>query len=78
MNSKVNLKIKGIFTIPMLTQLIHYAMQEVNGPTYRAIFLFAFFTFTRLASLVPNTVRTFDGAMLTLVHIVCTPLEFVI
>ena len=66
-NSKMNLKMKGIFTIPMLTQLIHYAMQEDNGPTYRAIFLFAFFTFTRLASLVPNSVRTFDGAKLPLV-----------
>ena len=60
MNSKMNLKSKGIFTISMLSQLIHYAMQEENGPTYRAIFLFAFFTFTRLASLVPNSVAAFD------------------
>ena len=67
MNSKMNLKLKGVFTIPMLTQLIQLAMQEENGPTYRAIFLFAFFTFTRLASLVPNSVRTFDRTRLPLV-----------
>ena len=66
-NSKMNLKMKGVFTIPMLTHLIHYAMQEKNGHTYRAIFLFAFFTFTRLASLVPNSVKTFDKARLPLV-----------
>ena len=67
MNSKMNLKSKGIFTIYMLSQLIHYAMQEENGPMYRAIFLFAFFTFTRLASLIPNSVAAFDRTRLPLV-----------
>ena len=66
MNSKMKLKMKSIFTIPMLTHLIHYAMQEDNGPTYRAIF-FAFFTFTRLASLVPNSARKFDRMRLPFV-----------
>ena len=31
-----------------------------NGITYRALFLVAYFGFFRLASLVPNTVKTFD------------------
>ena len=42
-------------------------MQEENGPTYRAIFLFAFFIFTRLASLFPNSVAAFDRTRLPLV-----------
>ena len=48
MKSKMFLKMKGIFTISMLQQLIHYAMQEENGPTNTAIFPFVCFTFTRL------------------------------
>ena len=46
-------KVKGIFTVDMLERLVHLTSDLPNAETFKALFLFAFYGFFRLASLAP-------------------------
>ena len=67
MNSKMQIKLKGIFTLAMLEELLHIASQCQNGIVFQALFSLAFFGFFRLASLVPAYENGFDSSRFPLV-----------
>ena len=76
-NSKMNIKLKGIFTIAMLEELLQIVSQCQDGIVFQALFSLAFFGFFRLASLVPAYVNGFDSSRFPLVlDVVWAPLEF--
>ena len=60
MNARLKIRVKSVFTIPMLEKLIKFVTKCTNGTSFKAVFLTAFFGFFRLASLVPNSVQSFD------------------
>ena len=59
-NANMRVKIKGVFTIQMLKQLIQKTRTFQNGRIFAALFLSAFFGFFRLSTLVPNNLHSFD------------------
>ena len=59
-NAKLQVKVKGVFTVELLQRLVTYVMRFTNAEVYRALFLVSFFGFFRLASLVPNSSAEFD------------------
>ena len=67
MNSKMNIKLKGIFTIAMLKELLNIVSQYEDGIVFQALFSLAFFGFFRLVSLVPAYVNGFDSSRFPLV-----------
>ena len=60
-------KVKCIFTVDMLEILVHLTSDLPNAQTFKALFLFAFYGFFRLASLVPPSLLTFDPTCYPLV-----------
>ena len=59
-NAPLNVKITGVFSVPMLRKLICAVQRYTHAKLYTALFLTAFFGFFRLASLLPNAVAQFD------------------
>ena len=59
-NAPLNVKITGVFSVPMLRKLICAIQRYTNAKLYTVLFLTAFFGFFRLASLLPNAVDQFD------------------
>ena len=59
-NASIKVRIKGVFTVKMLEQLIKKSRKFQNGQTFAALFLTAFFGFFRLSTLVPNNLHAFD------------------
>ena len=60
-------KVRGIFTVDMLERLLHLTSDLPNAETFKALFLFAFYGFFRLASLAPPSLSTFDPTRYPLV-----------
>ena len=60
MNARLQVKVKGIFTIELLQKLVKTLVKFANAEVYKALFLVSFFGFFRLASLVPNASSEFD------------------
>ena len=60
MNAKLRLTVKSVMSISLLEKLSKMLTTFHNGVTYRALFFIAYFGFFRLASLVPNSVKSFD------------------
>ena len=67
-NVPVSYKSKGVFTIDMIKTLMLKTRSISNAVTFRAIFLFAFYGFFRLASLVPSAVSKFDNLRFPIVQ----------
>ena len=65
-------KVKGIFMVDMLQRLVHLTSDLPNAHTFKALFLFAFYGFFRLASLVPP-LSTFESTRHPLVKILSPP-----
>ena len=63
----MNIKLKGVFTISMLTELMQIVGQFDNGIVYQALFTLAFFGIFRLSSLVPAYVNSFVPSRFPLV-----------
>ena len=60
MNAKLRVTVKSVLSISLLEKLSKKLTKFQNGITYRALFLVAYFGFFRLASLVPNSMKSFD------------------
>ena len=60
MNAKLWVSVKSVMSITLLEKMLKSLSNFYNGVTYRALFLMAYFGFFRLASLVPNSVKSFD------------------
>ena len=59
-NARLQVKVKGIFTVQLLQKLVKGVSKFTNAEVYKALFLVSFFGFFRLASLVPNSSAEFD------------------
>ena len=59
-NTSMKVKVKGVFTVKMLEQLVKKSRSFQNGQIFAAVFLTAFFGFFRLSTLVPSTLHSFD------------------
>ena len=53
-------KVKGLFDLQSLSSIISISALLPSGPTYKALFLTAFFAFFRLSNLVPPSVSSFS------------------
>ena len=60
-NASMRVKIKGVFTVKVLEQLIKKSRKFQNGQTFAALFFTAFFGFFRLSTLVPNNLHGFKN-----------------
>ena len=60
MNAKLEVKVKGVFTITLLRKLVRQTDRYHNGCVFKALFLVAFYGFFRLASLLPPSIKDFD------------------
>ena len=60
LNVPVPLKIKGLFSIQHMYQLISLCNQIPYGLVYKSLFLSAFFGFLRLSNIAPVSVKSFD------------------
>ena len=59
-NAKLQVKVKGIFTVELLQRLVRRVTKFTIAEVYKALFLASLFGFFRLASLVPNSSAEFD------------------
>ena len=59
-NAPYQPKIKHVFSILNVRDISRCCDQLVNGVTYRALFLVAFYGFLRLSNLVPDKQNSFD------------------
>ena len=60
LNIPVLKKAKGIFYIPILQSIVHLYDSLPSGPTFKVLFLTAFFAFSRLSNLVPSSSSSFS------------------
>ena len=59
-NARMQIRVKGVFTISLLEKLIKIVEPLKNGQVYKTVFLVAFLRFFRLASLLPSSAKEFQ------------------
>ena len=59
-NMPKSVRVKGVFSVAMLRQLILVTEMFDDAVTFKALYLTAFSSFFRLATLVPSSVKFFD------------------
>ena len=60
MNTKMQISVKSVISISLLTKLVEYARKLHTGQVFAAIVLISFLGFFCLASLVLASVKQFD------------------
>ena len=59
-NASMRVKVKGVFTVRVLEQLVKKSRTLQNGQIFAVIFLTAFWGVFRLSTLVPQNLHSFD------------------